>query len=532
MAVDFENSQDVFSDLNLWFKINSNTPITLTDMPELIRLRWPYFRDNWNFIIGTYISAIDTYENSDKLRLEIELFTEFVNSQRTSKANKNPFDSGDILYRFYSIFDLTAVDGIGMSYDERLTVSNKIKKISSFTRSDFLKMRDRLTEERDAIADRVGTTDADYNKIYGRSPQTARVDARTKDVNKMYEVQKSIRAVDFILANSFSLSTSVVNPFALARANANNSEINIGLYSSGELVRINYGEDLQSLAKRTLGDPDKWIDIAIANGLKAPYIDEVGEKIFLISNANSNQINLPPTSNGTLTVDKLYIGQVVLLKSDVQNFPEHRHILNIKQIPVSGEIVVELDGELDLNKYIASDNAHIRIYKPNTINSSFYILIPSNEPLSEQDDKRVPWFLKAEDSVIRRQKVDLNINESGDLNFSSTGDLQLSYGLDNSVQAIKLKLATELGELRRHIEVGLPAMSGRMNNNVEDIRSYLANAISGNIESDARFDGIDTLNIAYNNSVDAFTPNYFSITLVVKLTGSETTVPINFTVNV
>ena len=520
-----------FTDLNIWFKINSDESITLADMPELIRLRWTYFRDNWSFIAPQYVDSISRYRDPDKLASEIVTFTDFINSQRNSKVKNNPFDSSDILYRFYAIFDSTPIDSIAMTLDERNTVNAKIQSVRSFTRKDFLNIRSEFQAERDAIADRVGASDADYNKAFDSSSQAARVDIKNKDINKMYDIQQTIKAIDFILANSFSLQSAVIDPFALARSNANNSEIDIGTYASGSLTKLNYGEDLQALAKRTLGNPDKWIDIAIANGLKAPYIDEVGEKIPLISNANGNQVNIASVTGGSFNIDKIFIGQVVLLKSNTQTFPEQRTILNIKEVPISGEIVIELSGERDLSRYQTSDAAHIRIYKPNTINSSFYVLIPSSEPLNEFDKKQMPWFLKGDDAVAKRQRVDLNINSDGDINLNSTGDLQLSYSLDNSIQAIKLKLMIELGELRRHDDFGLVNVYGQKNNNIDDVRSSLVNSITGSIGADPRFDGIEDLNITYNNSLDKNTPSYFSITIVVRLAGTDNLVPITFTVN-
>ena len=85
--------------------------------------------------------------------------------------------------------------------------------------------------------------------------------------------------------------------------NANNSDYALEQHKSGRLTTINVGEDLQSLAARTLGDPDRFVEIAIANGLKAPYIDEIGETIPLISNGNSNLINIAKTdADGNLTL--------------------------------------------------------------------------------------------------------------------------------------------------------------------------------------------------------------------------------------
>jgi hypothetical protein len=532
MAVDFENSVDSLSKLDLWFKVRQNQDLTLSDIPEIIRLRWPYFKDNWSFLKSSYIALIPSYDNPDKLRSEIDAFDAFMESQRTSKIKKNPFDDQNIIYRYYSIFDNTLVNSVSTTYEERVIVDNKINYIKSLTRRDFLEMRTDLEAERDAIADRVNLSDEDYNRVFNRSSQSARVNARNKDINSMYEIMQAIKSINLILANYFSLETATVDPFALAKANANNPDINISSYSSGNLVKINYGEDLQSLAKRTLGDPDKWIDIAIANGLKPPYIDEVGQKIMLISNGSKNQINVGPNLSGSPVIDKLYVGQLVLLQSNIQTFPEQRKIQSIKQVPVSGEILMELEGEHNLDKYKVSENANIRIYKPNTANSSVYILIPSQEPLQDTTKSETPWFLKSSDSVEKRQKVDLSIDEKGDLNLNSNSDLQLSYGIENSIQAIKLKMSVEVGELKRHSTYGLDNVSGNNNIDLQRLRNILVDSIVRNIQGDERFAGIDRLDVEYVTQIDSKTVTAFSITLIVRLAGSDSPVPITFSINI
>lgn len=533
MALDFERTIDSMADLSLWYKFNNNEPMALSDIPEIIRLRWPYFRDNWEFIKDGYITSIDTYSEPDQLKSHISSFSEFVDSQRTLSNNRNPFDNKDILLKFYAIFDNTLINNINLTYEEQQIVDAKLNRIDSFTRGNFLAIRDLLQEERDALADRANATDKDYNRVFDRSPLTGRVSLKNGDINKMFELQESIKSVDFILANAFSLDTSVIDPFALARQNANNPDISIGDYSSGTLVKMNFGEDLQALAKRTLGNPDKWIDIAIANGLKSPYIDEVGEKVDLISNASGNQINISGTdTSNNLNIDKLSVGQIVLLKSDVQTFPEQRSILNITEVPISGELIMELNGEPDLDKYKIVENAHIRIFKQNTINSSFFILIPSENPLDDDLKGDTPWFLRSSDVTERRQKVDVSISDDGDLSFDPTGDFQLSYGLDNSVQAVKLKVGVEAGELRRHPEHGLIPVAGSNNNNIGVIKDQLIKSIASNITADERFASIDRLDVLYNDTLDNTSGVVISITIVVQLAGSGQLVPITFSVNV
>jgi hypothetical protein len=532
MAVDFENSVDSLSKLDLWFKVRQNQDLYLSDIPEIIRLRWTYFKDNWSFLRETYISLISSYDNPDKLKSEIEAFDRFIESQRNSKVNKNPFDDQNIIYKYYSIFDSTLINSVSTTYEEREIVDSKVNYIKSLTRKDFLEIRTNLEAERDAIADRVDLSDEDYNRVFNRSPQAARVNVKNKDINSMYEIMQAIKSVNIILANYFSLESATVDPFALAKANANNPDIDIASYSSGTLVKINYGEDLKSLAKRTLGDPNKWIDIAIANGLKPPYIDEIGEKIPLISNGRNNQINIGPTLYGAPIIDKLHVGQSILLQSTTQTFPEQRKVQSIKQIPISGEILIEVEGNQDLDRYKLAENANIRIYKPNTANSSVYILIPSQEQLQDTTISETPWFLKSSDTVERRQKVDLSINDNGDLNLNSNSDLQLIYGIENSIQAVKLKLSVEVGELVHHPTYGLDPIAGNTNQDLQRLRNILVDSIVRNIQGDERFSGIERLDVEYVTNIDSKTVTAFSITLIVRLAGSDGLVPITFSVNI
>jgi hypothetical protein len=533
MALEFENSIEGITQLDFWYKVNNNQPLTLTDVPEILSNRWAYFRDNWEFLKEEYEKQISKYDDPETLRGHVESFSLFVESQRTSKSNRNPFDNEDIIYRFYSIFDNTLIDSISLTYEEKQIVDNKVADALSYTRGDFLAIRQLLQEERDAISDKVGLTDEDYNRVFNRSPQPARVDAKNRDVNKMYEIQEMIKSIDFILANSFSLESSSVDPFALARANADNPEIEIGNYFSGTLEKIDYGESLQSFAARTLGDPDRWIDIAIANGLKAPYIDEDGERIDLISNASGNQVNIAGTdATNNLNIDKLFIGQLVLLKSDVQTFPEQRKILNIREVPVSGEIIIQLDGEPDLDRYKIAEDAHIRIYKPNTINSSFYVLVPSTVQLEDEGQGQEPWFLQSSDEVEKRQKVDLSINEEGDLQFGPTGDLQLIFGLDNSVQAVRLKMSVEENELRRHPGYGLAVVQGQRNNNIEQVKETLVTSITNSIAVDERFAGLSTLDVVYSSPESGSAAAGYYISMNVTLAGTGQNIPISFKVNI
>ena len=517
--------------LNLWFKVRGGDSLKLSDIQEIIPLRWTYFKENWEFIKPEILKKVDDYEDPDFLRSQINDFSDFIDKQRNSKSKVNPFSDGAILHKYYAIFDNVEVEGINLTNEEQDILDNKIREVQSYSKNDFLDIKKDLKEYRDILADTSGLNDDSYNSAYGRSSVESQVTPTAVEANLMNSMQQNIGSVDFVLSNLFAVDNAV-DPFAIARANANNPEINIGQYKSGRLVRLNYGEDLQGLANRYLGDPNKWLDIAIANGLKPPYVDEVGERIYLLSNGQGNQVNIGPTDiNGNLNIDKFYINQVILLQSTTQVFPEQRTIVDIRQIPVSNEIILELDGEANLNDYKVSEQASIRVFKPNTVNSSFYVLIPLEDPLENPRQEEMPWFMAKSSSDEKKAGIDLAIDDNGEINFGTGGDLQLSYGLDNAIQAMRLKIVTELGSLRYHTDFGLTSVLGSKNNTIDDIRSLITESLTNQVEIDSRFDRIETLDVRYvsdgasNNSASAI-----NISMTVRLAGGTTVIPISFTI--
>jgi hypothetical protein len=415
------------ADINFWFKIRSGDELMLSDVPAIIPLRWSYFRDSWEFLKENLIRDAHGKVDPDFFLSQIDEFSKFIESQRTSTARLNPFQDARTFFRFYAVFENIAIGGIELTNQEEEIIDVETLRIESFSRNNFINAKRSIIAYRDRFADTLGLGDEDYNRAYEKSSIPAQVSPTIVDANFLLTLESAIKSIDFILANLFAVDNAI-DPFALARANANNPDINIGQYQSGRLVKMNYGDSLQALADRYLGDPNRWLDIAIANGLKPPYIDEVGERIPLLSNGASNQINLAVTDiTGNLNIDKLYINQPVFLQSNTEVITDQRTIISIEQIPVSGEIIIELDGERNLDKYRTIDQAHVRVFEPNTINSSFYVLIPSEEPLEDSRRDPVPWFLAKSAEDEKRAKIDLALDDDGDLVFTPNGDIKLSY---------------------------------------------------------------------------------------------------------
>lgn len=526
---------DAFSamaDINLWLSVNDGDALKLTDIPNIIPLRWTYFQQNWNFIKPIVLQNASGYVDPALLNQQIISFTNFINSQANTPSNINPFSNGIILNRFYTIFDNILIQDINPTNQETIVINDATQRVQLFTKNDFVNARSTIINYRDAITDTYGLTDPTYNSVTGRSPVAQQITADIPQINFLKTIQDTIKSTDFILANLFAVDQAL-NPFALAAANANNPDINIGQYSSGKLVRLFYGESLANLANRYFGDANRWLDIAIANGLKAPYIDEIGTTIPLLANADGNQINIPGVDqNGNSNLNKIYINQPIFIQSNVYPVPNQLSVINIRQVPVSGEIIIQLSGNTNLNQYRVADSANIRVFLPATTNSSFYILIPSQEPLTDSRSNELPWFLQSAAADEIKTKVDIAIDDNSEINFTTNNDLQLSYSLANAVQAIRLMIITELGSLRYHPTYGLVNIIGKTNANITQLKDALTQSLITQIQADDRFDRVETLNVNYGQTsvTNTSAASAIYIDLTVRLAGSSQVIPISFTV--
>jgi hypothetical protein len=523
-------STDTFqssANLSLWYKLYTGDSLNLADIPEIISLRWTYFRDNWSTIKRRLSVLAASLSDQDYFRAVVDDLDTFIDQQRLSSVENNPFSGSSIYYRFYPVFDAMLIEQIGITHEERELVNRKRMSVGSFSKNDFLKVKRDITAYRDHLADVVGLADSDYNRIYNRGAVQSRIVPSITDLNLMMVLQDQLSSVNFILANLFAVDNAI-DPFALAKLNANNPDLQIGEYRSGYLVRLHFGEDLQGLATRYLRDPNRWIDIAIANGLREPYIDEAGEQIFFLSNGSGSQINVKSVdASGVANINKLYINQFVLIQSSAMPFPSQRLIAGIREIPVSGEIVLTLSGEANLQEYQLADQASIRIFKPNTVNSSQFVLIPTPIPLDNGRQDEVPWFQTSSAADEKKAKIDIAIGEDGTLQLTSSGDIALSYGLANAIQATKLKLGVEQGSNRYHPDFGIVNLVGTTNANDTDAKTLLIDSISAQIQADPRFDRIESLTVERSVSSMAIA---YEVRLVVRLAGSNTLIPISFTV--
>lgn len=524
-----------YSDLNLWIKVKNNDTLKLSDVPAILTLRFSYIVENWSRLRPTILDRVSMSNDPSRMQGELDKFDVFV---KFAVAQKNlmlqNINSKELLARYYTVIDQMYVSDIPMSQNEISIVQQEQQRVSGFNKNNFLAIREDLVAGRDAVADTIGTTDATYNEIFNRSALPQLLSPSVTDLISAFLFHNGINVVDGILANQTNLySQAGIDPFAFARANANNTDIDINSYAAGVLVKLNYGETIQALALRTLGSTDRWPEIAIANGLKPPYIDEVGQKILLLSNGRGDQIVLPGKDEfGVFNKEKLVLNQIVILQSNTEPLPDQRVILSIQEIPISGDLVIQLSGAQDLDKYKTAENANIRIYQKNTINSNFFVLIPNQAPIPPGLNVPTPWFLRSKSQDEKNAGVDVLLNDSGDLMFTSSGDIKLSYGAENAIQAIKILMSTLQGDLFRHPDYGIANVVGDQNFQPDIVQQRLTDSIARQILSDSRFSRLDNLTVQYVSEATGG-PLSLKVSLGVILAGGgDSVIPISFGINV
>lgn len=389
-----------------------------------------------------------------------------------------------------AISDPEVADGIELAALQPLpqSVQDQIDAVSeaalNTSATDIRNAADKLKELSENYANSTGMMDATYaatfgitqNQVSGRVPNE-------DDILLAAAIEEQRSALIESLATGTMYKEKPENLFLVANTIIA-AEDAIPTPTSSYAVIVEKGLTLDRMALKYLGDTRAARDIAVLNSLRAPYIDEdgfeqpisgVSERSFVVANR-----------------DRLTLGQGVQVKADGKPGTK-RKIVAIRPVGV-GQFEVTVDGRANLSSYALAANTRIHARTPGTIGSGDILLIPSRQTAQVADSSRSTPLSERLTFAERIFKVDIALQDSGDLAIGTDGDMKRAYGYANAVQALRLLIETEQGELEQHPNFGIDASVGKQM--VSDVIDEIGTRIRDSVLRDPRFNDalVDVVN--------------------------------------
>jgi hypothetical protein len=407
----------------------------------------------------------------------------------------------------YDFFSQVPVGAVHLPPAIVKSLATERARIRQFTRLDFEQKRDYLQKVASDAADAIGDGDVTYNTIYNRTNTITTKTPTDDHYELLYALNETIMGLNRLAVSGDFYRK--INPTEYVAGLAQKSGIVFQTPHAKFAIPFPYGFSLEQLALQYLGTPDRWNEIATLNGLRSPFVDEVGFDMALLTNGRGNQVAIADVTN-------LYVGQSVWLASNNTSRAQ-RHIRSIDKID-SAYYLLTLDGDADLDRFTTSAFASLHAFLPDTVNSQMMLYIPAEGEPADADlnGKSIPG-INIFDNLIQVGGVDLLLTPSGDLAVTPDGDIRLAIGLANIVQRVRVAITTPRGTFLHHPDFGLGL---RVGGSLADISAASLLRISNNLlKDDPAFTGV------YGASVSITGP-VARISLSVGVAGGSQLIPI------
>jgi hypothetical protein len=408
------------------------------------------------------------------------------------------------------LFSQIPVNSLKLNSSQQKALQAEIDRVNNFTVADLKAMRANMLTLATQLSNSFGAGNAYYSTLFNQPAPLVRTEPMTLDefdiLQSLYEL---VGSYDVLTATNQLDNNQILNSMEYVSALAQTSNIAFSISNSKIQVPVPFGLNMEQIAMRYLGDPQRWLEIATLNDLREPYLDENGFVYSLLSNADGRNIVVGSSQD-------LHIGQTVFLNSNTQTATA-RKILNIVQLSQTS-VLLTLDGLANLSVFTLSDQAFIQAYLPGTVNSQNVIWMPSDLPAPTDDQINIPSSV-ANVKLVGLSKVDWLLDPYGDLAVDNTASFRLAAGLPNLIQALTLKFNTQLKTSLLNPGFGLGVSPGKM---VSDITAGdIYNEIVDMITADPRFSGVSGLQVT-------LTPPSVGINLGIGLSGIQGVFPVSF----
>lgn len=385
---------------------------------------------------------------------------------------------------YKDLFDnITLTPGM-LSKENQRRSQQRDAKLKSLTRLDYERYRDQLLAGAAVYANAVGASNDSYNATYGiTSPkQTIRNNPTANDMAFLGLLNDMATQISN-LAVASSESTNSATPALMdtVAVLAGKSGIQFNIPTSRYPVPFPYGSTLEQIATTYLGDPNRWMEIATLNELRAPFVDELGFEVSLTGNGATNKVIVGSATD-------LAVGQTVWLKSNTVSVTK-RQITEILELsPYSWQI--SLDGDSNLSVYTTADSASFHTFKPHTVNSQMMLYVPSLQaPTGTKGPVKDIPGVDALDKLLDIGGIDLLLGSDNDLVIPTDGSGRYSAGLVNLIQQLKLILTTTRGEIVQHPNIG-GSLVGSILGDIS--AADIANQVKQILKSDETFGNFDS----------------------------------------
>ncbi len=401
-------------------------------------------------------SSDTTAKTNSKTALTAELKRLEQLSLASSKDSASPinqvFENPD---EFLDLLNITPINELELSSELQNAIDSEIDSARNLSFQDIANIRAQLSQFTALLSQRLGGQDAVYNQVFGLNEISTDKQLGTEDVDFLIKLDDAAAALDELVVILRDGDKTDENDYAKFYGEyARTQGIDFQENSSKFYVPFPFGASLESLAVQYLGDANRWIEIAAINGLKQPYIDELGTPRPFISSGSGNAFFVE-------TSDSIYIGQIVTLSSDTQR-AEPRRVIGFDIISEI-QTIITVDGEADLARFKLSEKPSMLVYAPNTVNSKMLIAVPTTTPVnvpgniqinpSERDLTNIGYVAKSDFLLINYQ------DGTSDIAFLGS-DVAIAEGMTNLVQAANIKLRTKRGELVNDPDFGNPIEAG------------------------------------------------------------------------
>ena len=403
--------------------------------------------------------------------------------------------------------DQLSVQALNLPQDALDGIGQDLARVRSLTRADFENYMGQLKSIADKVAFMLGAGDPLFADTYNISivSDHTTTESDWATMNALYDSVAILQQFAATADGGPDDTPTILEKFgdlATASGIAWNQPV------SKFAIPVPYGFSLEQISSLYLKDPNRWMEIAALNGLRAPYIDEVGYTLTLLANGKGNKTIVNDNAD-------LFVGKFVWIYSNT--IPKVK--LTIESLDSNGTtVVVGLNQDVSIFK--VTDQATLQGYLTGTINSQNQLWIPSNRnPIDEEDviTKDVPGIDNT-DPMVGVGGVDLLQDNQGNLVIEG-GDIRLVSGMANIVQWVRTLLGLHQGDLQQHPGLGLSVNVGM---SLADFSAeQLVKEIKRMLQQDGTFSNINSIKVAQNGPVA-------SINIGTTVAGTSQPLPLSY----